>query len=60
MQVVAFALKERMLLDVQDDVQIPRWTTELSDLAGSGKADASSIFNAGRNFGLDAALAGPG
>src|SRR4029077_10290874 len=57
MQVVAFALEERMLLHVKHDIQITRGTTELTALAPTAKADASPVFNSGRNLRVDGTLA---
>ena len=56
-QVVAFAREEGMLLHVQHDIQIACGAAELADFAGTGKANAGSVFDAGRNFGVDGALA---
>ena len=57
MQVVAFALEERMLLDVKHNIQVTRRTAELSNFAGAAKADTSSVLDSGRDFSVDAALA---
>src|ERR1700719_2151195 len=57
MQVVAFALEERMLLDVKHHIQIARGTAELAHFARASKADASPVFHSGGNLRVDAALA---
>src|SRR5579864_4534198 len=57
MQVIAFAFEERMLLHVKHDIQITRGTTELTDLPPAAKADASPVFNSGRNLRVDSTLA---
>ena len=57
MQVIALAHEVRMLFNVENYVQIAGRATELPHFAGSPEADACSIFDAGRNFCVDRALA---
>jgi hypothetical protein len=56
MDIRAFALKKRMLLDVQDHVKIARRPAECSSFAQSGEAYAGSVFDSGWNFGFDRPL----
>src|SRR5277367_5938643 len=56
MQIVAFAHKERMLLHVQNNVEIAGRTTGWTNLASSGEADASSVFHACGNLRIHGAL----
>jgi hypothetical protein len=55
-QIVPFTREERVFLDMKDDVEIAGRTSELADLAGTGETDASSVFDPGRNLGIDRAL----
>ena len=56
MQVVALALKEGMLLHVQDDVEVARRAPEQPAFAVSGEADAGAVFHAGGNLRVHRAL----
>ena len=55
-QIVAFALEERMLFDVENDVKISRGTSEIAGFSQAGIANAGTVFHAGRNFGFHCAL----
>ena len=57
MQVVALALKERMLFDMQHNVQVTRRPAERSRLAQPAETNARSVFHSRRNLGLHHALA---
>src|SRR5580693_515138 len=57
MQIVALALKESMLFDVQHNVQIARGSAERSRFTKAGETDARAIFDAGGHFGFDHPLA---
>src|SRR2546423_14730327 len=57
MQIVSLTLKEWMFLNVQHDIQITSGAAELTHLPGAGKSDASTVFDASRNLGVDGALA---
>ncbi len=48
-QVVAVALKERMILDVDDDVEVARRTARSARLALTGEAQALPGGDAGRH-----------
>ena len=56
-QVRAFALEERMLLDVEDDVKIAGLPAEGARFAEAIEADAGAILDTGGNFGFDGTLA---
>jgi hypothetical protein len=56
MQVIAFAREKRMFFDMENNIQIAGGTAEWADFASPGKTDASSIFHAGWNFGVNGAL----
>src|SRR5713101_9498745 len=49
-QVVPFAFKKGMFFDVQHDIKIARRTAVKTSFAQSGKTDARSVFDSGRNF----------
>jgi hypothetical protein len=55
-QIRPFALKERMLLDVQDHVEIACRAAKSSGFTQTGKTDARTIFDSGGNFGLHGSL----
>jgi hypothetical protein len=57
MQIVAFARKERVILDVQDDIQVAGRASELANLASPGKTDAGPVFHPGRNLRINRTLA---
>jgi len=56
-QVGAFALKERMLLNVQNHKEITRRAAEPSSFAQAGEADAGAVFHSRGNLGLDCSVA---
>jgi len=56
-QVVTFTFKERMLFDVQHDVEISGGPAVHAAFAESGEAYAGAVFNAGGNFCVDTFLA---
>jgi hypothetical protein len=56
-KIVAFPREERMIFHMKDDVQISGRSTELPHLAGSRKADTSSVFNTRGDLGFDCSLA---
>src|SRR5262249_53087707 len=58
-KIIAFALKERVLLHVQYNVQVASRTTECPRLAISRKTNTRSVFDASGNFRLDHAIAHP-
>ena len=51
-QVVAFALEEGMLFDVEDDVEVAGRPAEGAGFAVPGEADASAVFDAGGDLGF--------
>jgi hypothetical protein len=55
-QIGALAREKRMLFDMKHDVEIAGRSAERASLAKTGEADASAVFDASRNFGVDAAL----
>ena len=57
MQIVAFALKEGVLLDVQNNIQIAGRSAERARFAQSGEPNASAVLHSRRHLGLDHALA---
>jgi len=58
MQIGAFALKERVGPDRQEDVEIARRPAADARLAFAGKPDARAVLDAGRNIHRERALAG--
>src|SRR5215831_19117320 len=56
MQVVAFAREKCMLFDVENHVQVARWTAEHSGLTISAEANAGAVLDTSRNLGLHRAL----
>src|SRR5216684_552247 len=56
-QIVPFALKERMLLHMQNNIEVARGTAMKTAFAESREADASAIFDSGRNFRVNRSLA---
>lgn len=52
-QVIALAIKECVLLDAQHEVEISGGTAVDAGFADSREANACSIFDPGRNFGID-------
>jgi hypothetical protein len=55
--VVAFALKEGVLFDVQNNVQIARRPAESSSFAISSETNARAVFHSRGNLGFNRALA---
>src|SRR5271166_5930807 len=56
MQIIAFTLEERMLLDMQDHIEIARWSTMSASLAESRKTDTRSVLHTSRNLGVHSLL----
>ena len=52
-QIGAFALKERVLFDVQDHIKITRRPTESSGFTQASETDAGAVFHTRGNLGLD-------
>src|SRR5207244_919668 len=52
-EIIPFSCKERVLLDMQNDIQISCRPAMNSRLANSGEADARAIFHARRDFGVN-------
>ena len=55
-QIVPLALKERMFLDVQHDVQITGRAAKLTHFPRASKSDTSAVFDTGRNLSIDRTL----
>ena len=56
MQIISLTLKEKVFLDVQNNVQVARRAAVKTSLAISRKANAGSIFHACRNLRVDRPL----
>jgi hypothetical protein len=56
-QVVAFALEEGVLFNVQDNIQIARRSAESARFAEAAETNARAVFHSRGNLGLDHALA---
>ena len=56
-QIVALPLKERVLLYVQNNIEVTGRTAVKTTLAESGKADASAVFDSSGNFRVNCSLA---
>ena len=57
MQIGAFALKERVLLDMQNHIQIARRPAVGSGFAQAGETNAGAVFHSRRDLGLDGSVA---
>ena len=57
MQVVALALKEVVLFDVQDNIQIAGWPAERARFAEATETDSRAVLHSRRHFGFDRAFA---
>ena len=56
-QVVALALKEGVLLDMQDNIQIAGWPAERARLTQPVEANSRAVLHSRRDLGFDRALA---
>ena len=56
MQVILFAGEEGMLLHMKDHIQITRWAAEWANFSRASEADASAVFDAWRNLGVNGPL----
>ena len=56
MQIVSFALEERMFFDMEDDVEVTGRASEGTGFAQATEADASAVFDSRGHLGFDHAL----
>src|SRR4029077_7524444 len=56
-QVVALALKEGVLFDVQDNIQIAGWTSKRARFAQAAETNSRAVLHSRGHLGFDYALA---